>query len=754
MDFRLTRLILIDSYCRNRIAELDVSGHITINGENGAGKTTLLRLLPMFFGESPSKIIRGDAVTEKFGRYYFPTTASYVIFEYQRRNHKALAVIHPDGQNDGVVYRFIDSEYKPELFKEGASLVQTSALYRHLDKMGIYDSKPLTLHVYRQVIQNTAGREHKNLAGRFSFTGGAGKLTHMERIVTGILQRATTFHDLKRMIVSSILDNDETFSLRTGKKDLLHWVSEYEAHHALMEKASAMADLEQSDRNRRMAEAEFSKLHARFKLLHDHFEQQVILAERAEATTKEDKAATEKDYEARLRAVFDKKNEAASKAEQAKKLVDQLDRRKREYEQGDAEEKAAKVDSLPGLRTELGPLERHMDDLEKEFKSATEIFDRMDGEAKNHAREEKSKLNTARADVYQASSRRKDELAELHQVNITTIRNRHEAELEATTEKANKLRTEEAGLIVEVHNAQPDPTIQATLNAERQAQAEANAALEKLRDGTEALHKTQQKIKGGFDDFELQVSSGEIAIERIQKELDRLLAADHAGEDTLLGFLRRNKPEWATNIGRLVSEDTLLRTDLSPAIGNGDDLYGIGIDLEKLKAGRFTSEEILQQEIKLARNRLESRTNEVKEDKQSLANKKGELDKAVKAISEHEAAIAVAKNAKSAADQKVLIAEKRLLESKQIAITRAEGKLSVCRSKLEQADQAVEATKRDHKKELYRAENAHKESLEQLNAEVETKLAELETKRKFVEDCPMQTLVVGNGCKRRLGSRG
>ena len=117
MEFRLTRLILIDSYCRNRIAELDVRGHITINGENGAGKTTLLRLLPMFFGESPSRIIRGDAVTEKFGRYYFPTTASYLIFEYQRRNSMALAVIHADGQSDGVVYRFIDSEFRPELFK-------------------------------------------------------------------------------------------------------------------------------------------------------------------------------------------------------------------------------------------------------------------------------------------------------------------------------------------------------------------------------------------------------------------------------------------------------------------------------------------------------------------------------------------------------------------------------------------------------------------------------------------------------------
>lgn len=733
MDFRLTRLILIDSYCRNRIAELDVSGHITINGENGAGKTTLLRLIPMFLGESPSRIIRGDAVMEKFSRYYFPSTASYVIFEYLRRNQKVLAVIHPDGQSDGVVYRFIDSEYKPELFKEGNSLVQTGDLYRHLDKMGVYDSKPLTLHAYRQVIQNTAGREHKNLAGRFSFTGGTGKLTHMERIVTGILQRATTFHDLKRMIVSSILDNDEGFSLRTGKKDLLHWVSEYEAHHALMEKVPVMADLEQSDHHRRMAETEFSKLHARFKLLHGHFEQQALLAEQAVITAKEDKSETEKVYEKRLQEVVDKKIEAASKAKQAKEIMDQLGRRKSQYEQDEADTKSAKFDSLPSLRTQLEPLEKHLNDLEKEFRSVTEVFDRMAVEATNYARDEKSKLETARGDVYKASSTRKDELAELYQTNIKAIRCRQEAELGAVSAKLAELRTEEAGLAVEVRNALPDPDIQAALDAERQVQTEASDHLENLRNGTETLQKAQQNIKRAFDDFELQVSSGEVAIENIQEELGKLLAANNAGEDTLLGFLRRNKPNWVANIGRLVSEETLLRTDLSPVVGDGDNFYGIGIELDRLKAGRFTSEEILQQEIKLARNRLESRTSDVEKDKKSLADTKAKLDKAKKALAEHEAAIAVARNAKSIADQNVLGAEKRLIQSKRMAIARAEEKLKVCRAKLEQAEQAVGAIKNEHKEELSRAENAHKEFLEQAKTDEETKLAGIETQREFID---------------------
>ena len=733
MDFRLTRLILIDSYCRNRIAELDVSGHITINGENGAGKTTLLRLLPIFFGESPSRIIRGDAVTEKFSRYYFPTTASYVVFEYQRRQQKVLAVIHPDGQSEGIAYRFIDSEYKPELFKDGDVAVQTNALHRHLDKMGIYVSKPLTLHTYRQIIQNTAGREHKNLAGRFSFIGGVGKLTHMERIVTGILQRATTFYDLKRMIVSSILDNDEGFSLRTGKKELLHWVREYEAHHALMAKAQVMANLEQSDHYRRMAETEFSKLHARFKLLHDHFEQQVIVAEQAEKIARVDKSETEKDYEKRHREISYKKNEAAGKAKLSEEVLEQLDRRKRQYEKDDANGKVMKVDSLPSLSAELEPLVTQLLDLEKEVKSITEVFDGMESKTRSHALDQKSELSTARANAYKDISKKKDELAELHRSNIKAIRSRHEPEMEAASSKVTEMRTEEAGLIVKVSHAHPDPAIQEEVRVARKAQVDANAAREKLRDGTIPLNTAHQKIKQTFEELELQINNGEVAIEKIQAELDKLLAAVNAGEDTLLGFLRQNKPNWATSIGRLISEETMLRTDLSPAVSDGDDLYGIGIDLERLSSGRFASEESLQQEIKLVRHRLEKRTGEVEEDKQSLSSKKAELDKANKSISGHEAAIAIAKNVAEAADDRVLANERRLAESQKMAVARAEEKLKTCRIKLEHAEQALEVTKKDHGEELTRAEINHTELLAQAKIDDDAKLDGMDDREKLID---------------------
>lgn len=734
MDYRLLRIILIDAYCASRIAELDISSHITINGENGAGKTTLLRLLPMFFGERPSRIIRGDAVTERFGRYYFPTTASYVVFEYQRRDQKALAVIHANGQSgDGVDYRFIDSEYKPELFKENGQVVQVKDFARHVDKQGVYITKSLTLHQYQQVIQNTAGREMRNAAARFSFVGGIGKLTHLERVVTGILQRATTFHDLKKMIVSSVLSNEETFALRTGKRDLITWVNEYEAHFALMAKAALMTDLEQADHYRRMAEAGFTRFHARFKLLRDYFEQQVTNGEVLETAAKQDLSNTETDYKNRLQAISDKRIVAESSAKAARQFLDRLNQRKHDYDASAIAKKVTKVDSLESLVAELEPLAKQLETLEGEVKSLTKVFDDMATQAKDLAKDQKAELTQASSNIYEASSKRKDELTSAHQQNTAAIRQRHETELETVSVHVGELQGEKSGLEVEVRTAQADPAVQETLDIERQKQSDALDALEKLRESAEPLRKAHQNIVCDFEELETQINAGDTAIEIAEGELEQLLAADNASEDSLIGFLRRHKPDWAASIGKLVDPETLLRTDLSPTLGHGDDLYGVAIDLEKLKAGHFSSEEAIQQEIKLVRHRLEKRRTEVAEDRKALAKKKDALDKSKVALQKHEADLLVAKSTKKTADDKVVTAQRNVEQSKQRVVAVAKEKLATCQANLLKATTTVTETKIAQRKELTDADNLYSAAVAQVKTDETANLNQISEQKKSID---------------------
>ena len=61
--FALRRLIHIDAYRKGAITELKLDGHTSLTGANGVGKTSLLRLIPLFYGESPNKLVQGGGVS-------------------------------------------------------------------------------------------------------------------------------------------------------------------------------------------------------------------------------------------------------------------------------------------------------------------------------------------------------------------------------------------------------------------------------------------------------------------------------------------------------------------------------------------------------------------------------------------------------------------------------------------------------------------------------------------------------------------
>ncbi|MCP5076621.1 MAG: ATP-binding protein, partial [Psychromonas sp.] len=55
--YQLLRIIIIDSFWKKQVNELDLTGHTQLEGTNGAGKTSLMRLLPLFYGMRPSDIV-------------------------------------------------------------------------------------------------------------------------------------------------------------------------------------------------------------------------------------------------------------------------------------------------------------------------------------------------------------------------------------------------------------------------------------------------------------------------------------------------------------------------------------------------------------------------------------------------------------------------------------------------------------------------------------------------------------------------
>ena len=710
-DFRLTRLILIDSYARGKTVEIDLSGHTALTGENASGKTTLLRLFPLFFGEAPSRVIQSDENNLKFARHYLPHTSSYVVFEYERRGQRVLSVIHADGQSDGANYRFINRPFSPDLFRDANGLVQSQDLSRHLTKLGVDFTKPLSLTLYRQILQNEAGREHRQLATMYSFTGSGGRLKHIERIITSILQRATTFFDLKRMIVSSIQENTEAFSMRTSKRELTHWIGEYEAHNAVMDKAPIMDELELLDQQRRQAVDEFSVLHARFQLMHDHYQAQVIAGEGEEQRLSKLRTELVTDFNARSLALQTAVTAEQAKINSASSTLSALDRRKQQFDEDKADERAQAVDALPEMETRLKEQRTRLQELEDSSKSVVEIFDKMDAAARKDADDDTRQLEARKSALVQDYSGRQATIFSRHAEHQRQIAERHRSELAGLNTNVATLGAEAARLEVEARNPQPDPEAQQAYDLELEAVQEAMRRIDELRGGLEPLERKLSRAQQQVIDEEAMMNGSQQSLEKAEGELQDVIDAGNAGEETLLGFLRANKPDWAQDIGRLVSERTLLRSDLAPVLSGGTDLFGVSIDLEQLDASRLASEESIQQEISRLRQLVEKRQKQYDEDKAKLNEASRQRQQAKDARDAQQTQLNLAVTAKTGADQRLSTARTRLQASKDAARRAATAALEACRGNLAAAKTSLVDTEKRHASELREQEQANSKEL-------------------------------------------
>ncbi|SXF22393.1 Protein of uncharacterised function (DUF3584) [Klebsiella variicola] len=78
---QLLRIILIHTHLPG-VVEIQLDQHTNICGTNASGKTTLQRLVPVFYGEQPNKVV--PRTRKKFDEFYLPCSNSYIIYEYQR----------------------------------------------------------------------------------------------------------------------------------------------------------------------------------------------------------------------------------------------------------------------------------------------------------------------------------------------------------------------------------------------------------------------------------------------------------------------------------------------------------------------------------------------------------------------------------------------------------------------------------------------------------------------------------------------
>lgn len=622
-DYQLLRIIIIDSYCKGKKVEIRLDGHVSLNGANGAGKTTLLRLIPIFFGENPNRVIFGR---DSFATYYFPTTSSYIVYEYKRRDTKVMAVIHSDGQSNSVAYRFIDHPYEDRLFRTENAFVQSQDFYRHVQNLNIPITKNINRSSYEQIITNTAtSMENRNHAARYSFVGSGNRLTHIGRVVSSILNRVTEFSDLKRMVVSNAIGEDRQFKLNTNKNDLTKWIKELKSHQAIEEKRPLMAELEEADGNRTRLLDEMGTLHSRFHTLVKQLESLKSEFSEQLELKRTNISDLEKAFTICNRELETNRASAEANYRELSQRVDRLHERLKKYKSDGVDANCELVDSLPELKKTLAGLEKTIGELSGEISNIDDKFDKLKN-AELLALQEQLNIELVNANAIKDKCRldltaiqtKYEDIVKQHNVAYETVIN----ELKGKEQDANNVVV---GLKAKLPLIVGDPKIKADLDA---AQSQSSTEGTILKDANQALFgaiERHNQTRRKFEDQERVCNDVSMVLEDAEGEFSRIMEYSSAGSDTLIGFLRTERADWVDNIGKIINQEVLLRKDLAPRLADGDSLYGIDIDLAKIQDTKLSSEEKIQQELIYAKEKVENAKNAYDEEDKKLATMSGAL---------------------------------------------------------------------------------------------------------------------------------
>ncbi len=371
--FSLRRLILVDSYRTGAITELKLDGHTSLTGPNGVGKTSLLRLIPLFYGESPNKMVQGGGVNQSFVNYYLPHTTSFIIFEYSRYGKVCMVVLHASRSAESVYYRFIDQPFSLERFRNEEGLVAGPDLNRHIRKRGEFCSEQITaLSDYRSIIQNavSVNRDHRTLAANFSFVGSSGRLSHIEKIVTGMFSRVTNFRDIKRIIVSCIVDDKNNIRLETSTSAMKGWVRDYRAYVSVMEQSKHMQDFQALQMRHEASIQELRLVYSEFTRLQQEQEAAIEQKKLRAEEIQNEKRLLENQGNDRIRKIVIQLGMVEGQIHSLKEILQGLEKQYLEYENDGIRDIARLVDSLPQLVEDLGQENRIADGATRRIKGS------------------------------------------------------------------------------------------------------------------------------------------------------------------------------------------------------------------------------------------------------------------------------------------------------------------------------------------------------------------------------------------------
>ncbi|WPL17445.1 ATPase involved in DNA repair [Thiorhodovibrio winogradskyi] len=637
----LNRIILINTHLHG-VVELLVDGHTNICGTNASGKTTLQRLVPVFYGEYPSRVV--PSTRDSFERWYLPTEQSFIIYEYQRMDGQACqAVLAAAADGKGVAYRLVQkafdlADYTRTRHGDTLSCFGMAEFGRRLKQAQVSATRLLNTREYRAILQNdrvqlAAGAnsgELRAFAREFSLCEPGQTLRHIEKLTQAVHSREGKMETVRSMI-AAILEEDGVSPPTSGLK--LQRVDDWMRESRLIQGFDAMRptfeQLEREHQELLACERRLSGLRLGYRS--DEPRQQRLIEQSEEAIAHMDAALHQ--LEERWTQQRDDINQqrSASQGEITRDEgeLEQIEQHYQRFLEADIEQARADLEQvgtwredLENLRERLRLLTGQHQDVELDYlERGQRIKDQRERQL-DALREQQTVLQDQRTDQLEQQTA---EFSALHQ--------RQQAEMETGQEDFRErdiqLGLERQRLETQIESASytDDERQSLAIFARRREQAEtdADAADAEVR----RLEGREQQQLRQRDDADAALRTARRQVEVRQRELDAVQRLLFPGQHSLLEFLRREQPDWETRLGKLIDPALLQRADLKPTLAESaqDAAFGLQLDLAAIDTPEHAaSEQTLRQRLQLAEDAKQDADNQQQAAEQQLREHTGALE--------------------------------------------------------------------------------------------------------------------------------
>lgn len=617
---QLLKIVLIDSLCAGAKAELAMDGNTSVTGANGIGKSSFMKLIPVFYGAAPGRLVKAGSNRESFANWYLPNASSFIVFEYTNASGALrCAIMHRSGE--GYAYRLVPRAWHPDLLYrdyDAGHLISPGELHRHLAHQGIDCSVELQPLHYRRIIQFNSGSAHLEGVGdankrkmimglrqSFSLAPKRKDFNGIDNVTLALLESGGTF-DTMKVTMAEILQQENPDPSRTLMmlnaqpfKNVVDNRAGYLLMDALKPKIQSLSQvrLEIQAVARQLGLQKRKALQLDEKLRERQEAREVALGDLTQEEIDLDESSKEKRSD-----LTKQVGQVQAKLITATELVNRVEEQKDTYLQQGMARLLEQLDQLPEVQTQRNLKQEHLINLNRQGSDIRQVYEQRAKSAKEAAADRREEAHAQNSTALQSLQARQENLDAEQNRLIEETQAAQRAELEELQQQQKELTTQsarEAAVVEYLKTIKVLPHAQAELDQAHQDIENQQMVLAEHQGFLKDLEEDEKGLRHEQSDLVVTFQGLERRIGQLLGKRETLKAQLNASAESLVGFLRRHHPNWTDNIARLVPVETLLRTDLNPALLEEvqQSLYGVELSLNVLPSATIASEEAIESEI-------------------------------------------------------------------------------------------------------------------------------------------------------------